>query len=201
MNRDEFRRYKAPLPPPGAREHSHNGKSYSSSLCRGITKAVQYKLLSFRLVLSPFIAIHDPFEQMTMTMAAVAAKDFRRRQGQGGARRVMPPFSLFWICRNDRSGCKSETVLQRNDYVNPDIKLESDFQPWTWTNWWNRSEFPFCSGSKGSKWTLNERYKIYEGCPLNAAFTTLAEAFLQHSRNFLVGISTYFRGQANKVVA
>ena len=36
---------------------------------------------------------------------------------------------------------------------------------------------------------------------LKAAFTTTAEAFLQHSRNLLIGISTYFRGQANEVVA
>ena len=37
--------------------------------------------------------------------------------------------------------------------------------------------------------------------PLKAAFATTTEAFLQHSRNLLVGISTYFRGQANQVVA
>ena len=49
---------------------------------------------------------------------------------------------------------------------------------------------------------MNHTKPTYEGCPLKAAFTTTAEAFLQHSRNLLVGISTCFiRGEANKIVA
>ena len=43
--------------------------------------------------------------------------------------------------------------------------------------------------------------KPTKGCPLKAAVKTTAEAFLQHSRNLIVGISTHFRGQANEVVA
>ena len=48
---------------------------------------------------------------------------------------------------------------------------------------------------------MNDTKPTYEGRPLKAAFTTTAKAFLQHSRNLLVGISTYFRGQANKAVS
>ena len=43
--------------------------------------------------------------------------------------------------------------------------------------------------------------KPTKGCPLKTAFTTTSETFLQHSRNLLVGIITYFRGQTDEVVS
>ena len=48
---------------------------------------------------------------------------------------------------------------------------------------------------------MNDTKPTKDACPLKTASATTANAFLQHSRNLLVGIDTYFRGQANKVVA
>ena len=72
-------------------------------------KGVEDKLASSPRVLLQFTLGLDPFEQMTV--ATVAAKHFRRRQGQESARWTMSPLSLFWICRNNRGGCKSDTIL------------------------------------------------------------------------------------------
>ena len=44
----------------------------------------------------------------------------------------------------------------------------------------------------------NERDNIYKCCPLKTAFTITAETVLQYSED--VGLSMYFRGQANEVV-
>ena len=114
------------------------------------TKVVQTKPPSSRLVLSPFITGLDPFE--LMALAATTAEHFRRRQGRGGARRTISPSSLFWICRNGNAGCKSETILQRNDYFrilrvgqNQNVDLESTVVKPVRISL-------FCVGSKSSKW-------------------------------------------------
>ena len=62
---------------------------------RGAAKGVQDKLAPSPLVLLPFNTVLDPFEQIIL--AAVTAKYFRRRQGQGGegARRTISSLSLF----------------------------------------------------------------------------------------------------------
>jgi hypothetical protein len=72
-------------------------------------KGVQDEAAPSPLVPSPFITDHDPFEQMAATVTA--AEHFRRRQGRGGARRMISSLSLFWICRNARAGCKRKTIL------------------------------------------------------------------------------------------
>ena len=72
-------------------------------------KGVQDEAAPSWLVPLSFITGYDPFEQMAATVAA--AEHFRRRQGQGGARRTLSSLSLFWVCRNARAECKRKTIL------------------------------------------------------------------------------------------
>ena len=73
-------------------------------------KGVENEPALSALFLLPLTTGLDPFE--TKAVAAAAAKHFCRRQEQGGARGGILPLSLFWICRNGRAGCKSETILR-----------------------------------------------------------------------------------------
>ena len=136
-------------------------------------------------------------------MAVTAAKPSRCCQGRGGTRKTTLPWilqlSLFWICRNVRAECKSETILQDNDSFRV-LRVRANFLVLSQLVDWEDSLF--CVGLKSSKLTPNERHNIYKWCPLKAAFTIPAKAFLYSIlRNHHVEISIYFRMQANKVVA
>ena len=82
-------------------------------IIRSAVKNVPDELAPSPRVLFPFTPGLDLFEYMVV--ATAAAKYFHGRQRRVGAKKTISPFSLFWFCRNARSGDKSKAILQCSD--------------------------------------------------------------------------------------
>ena len=128
-------------------------------LIRSVTKDVEEDPTSSSVVHLPFATGHVPLGQMMpppplQIISAAAAR------GKGARWGFFLPLNLFWICRNGRAGCKSNSILQCSNYACKSRCWESESDFWPWVNSRNHAEFPFLFGFKQfkmtPKWIMND---------------------------------------------